>query len=76
MRRELRLRRMVSYTSLEKLVRLEQLSHKLYSDVVIAPRYTPLSRQVKTISTKDAEEWEKKIMEDPKVRRAALAVRT
>ena len=38
--------------------------------LVPAPRYTPLTRQVKTISTKDAEEWEKKIMEDPKVRYA------
>ncbi|KAL1652424.1 bleomycin hydrolase [Didymella pomorum] len=34
----------------------------------VPPRYTPLSRQVKTISTKDAEEWEKKVMEDPKAR--------
>ncbi|KAJ4989735.1 peptidase C1-like family protein [Stagonosporopsis vannaccii] len=38
------------------------------------PENTPLSRHVKTISTKDAEEWEKKILEDPKNRLALLAL--
>jgi len=53
---------------LEKLVCQKNVASTRQSDVVTAPRYTPLSRQVKTISTKDAEEWEKKVMEDPKVR--------
>lgn len=33
-----------------------------------ATRYTQLSRQLKNVSIKDVEEWEKKMMEDPKVR--------
>lgn len=59
---------MVSYMLLEMLVCQKNVAPTRQSDVVTAPRYTPLSRQVKTISTKDAEEWEKKVMEDPKVR--------
>lgn len=38
------------------------------SNYVPAPKYAPLTKHEKTISTRDAEEWEKKIMEDPKVR--------
>ena len=37
-------------------------------DHVAAPKYTPLTRQLKNVSIKDVEEWERKIMEDPKVR--------
>ncbi|KAH6633222.1 bleomycin hydrolase [Boeremia exigua] len=38
------------------------------------PRFSPLSRHVKTVSTKDAGEWERKVMEDPKNRLALLAL--
>jgi hypothetical protein len=58
---------------LEKFVCQKNLASISYSDVATAPRYTPLSRQVKTISTKDAEEWEKKVMEDPKVRQTTCS---
>jgi hypothetical protein len=40
----------------------------MISNCAPAPKYTPLSRQTKNVSTKDVDEWERKIMEDPKVK--------
>ena len=41
---------------------------KASSKRTAAHKYTLLSRQLKNVSTKDTEEWEREIMSDPKVR--------